>query len=229
MRAIIIFFISLLPLVAHAEVMDKEFSFLTVVLLNLIGTILVFLAARLKPWILLILLPVLGTLFYLHLTELIDPYVGPAIAKEAGEFYIFSSWLAPVLVIIGGSIGFILRRRNIKSTANISIRRALLTSAFMGLGIFASWSTLRLLALVDWSKVTYARPEHCWEVDHCNVPWYFLALYIAILLVPTATHAIVGWRLNQTDLQLNKVIKATLTLWVATLVFYAVGRIASGY
>ncbi len=223
MQTIIIFFISLLPLLAHAEVMDKEFSFLTVVLLNLFGMILVFLAARLKPWLLLILLPVLGTLFYLHLTELIDPYVGPAIAKEAGKLYIFISWSAPVLVIVSCSIGFYLRRRNIKSTPNISINRALLVSAFTVLGIFASWSALRLLALVDW------RREHCWEIDHCDVSWYFFVLYITVLLVPIATHVVVGWRFNQTDIQLNKVIKTSIILWVATLVFYAAGRIASGY
>lgn len=134
-----------------------------------------------------------------------------------------------MLVIVSGSIGFYLRRRNIKPTPNISIKLALVTSVFMGLGIFASWSTLRLLALVDWSKITYARPEPCWEIDHCDVSWHFFVLYITVLLVPIATHVVVGWRFNQTDVQLTKVIKTSIILWVATLVFYTAGRIASGY
>lgn len=94
--------------------MDKEFSLFTVILWGVLGALLAFLAARLKPWLLLVLLPVVGSFFYLQLTELMDPYVGPAIASEAGRLYIFISWAAPVLVFVSGSAGFVWRHRNVK-------------------------------------------------------------------------------------------------------------------
>lgn len=94
--------------------MDKEFSLFTVVIWGLLGGLLAFFAARLKPWLLLALLPVVGSFFYLHLSELMDPYVGPAIATEAGRFYIFLSWAAPVFVLVSGSAGFVWKHRNVK-------------------------------------------------------------------------------------------------------------------
>ena len=114
MRLLLILLV-FVPAIGHAEVMDKEFSLLTVVLWGLLGGLFVFLAARLKPWLLLLFLPVVGAFFYLQLTELIDPYVGPAIASEAGHLYVFISWAAPVLVFIGGCVGFILRLRNVNA------------------------------------------------------------------------------------------------------------------
>ena len=102
----------LFPAIAHAEVMDKEFSLLTVVLWGLLGTALVFFAARLKPWLLLLALPLVGSFFALQLTEIVDPHVGPAIAAEAGNLYIAVSWVAPALVLAGGCAGYLLRLRN---------------------------------------------------------------------------------------------------------------------
>ena len=64
----------------YPEVMDREFSFVAVLLWGMIGGFLVFLAARFKPLLLFILAPVIGLFFFGHLSELIDPYVGPAMA-----------------------------------------------------------------------------------------------------------------------------------------------------
>ena len=114
MRTLIILFIALFPVLGHTEVMDKEFSLFTVILWGLLGGLLAFFAARLKPRLLLVLLPVVGSFFYLHLTELMDPYVGPAIATEAGRLYISISWAAPVLVLASASAGFVWRRCNVK-------------------------------------------------------------------------------------------------------------------
>ncbi|MBS1984297.1 MAG: hypothetical protein JST16_08995 [Bdellovibrionales bacterium] len=95
--------------------MDKEFSLVSVLLWGLIGSLLVFLAARLKPLLLFVLLPVIGLFFYSHLSELMDPYVGPAMAAEAGQLYFFISWAAPAMVLVGGGAGFAFRRRNAKA------------------------------------------------------------------------------------------------------------------
>ena len=74
-----------------------------------------FFVARFKPLLLFIFLPVVGLFFFTHFSELVDPYIGPAMATDAGRFYVFSSWAAPVLVLIGGGLGCVLRRRNVKA------------------------------------------------------------------------------------------------------------------
>lgn len=114
MRTFIVIFAALFPVLVQAEVMDKEPSFFVILILALFGALLAFLTARFKPWLLLVLLPVVGALTYLQLSELIDPVVGPAIAAEAGRLYVIISWAAPVLVFAGYSAGFIWRRRNVK-------------------------------------------------------------------------------------------------------------------
>ena len=111
MRIFLAIFITLFPMLVQAEVMDKEASFFVVLSLGLIGSLLVFLSARYKMFLLFVFVPVLGLLFYGHLSELTDPYVGPAMAAEAGQFYVFISWVSPVLVVVGGAVGFLLRLR----------------------------------------------------------------------------------------------------------------------
>lgn len=98
--------------------MDKEFSLGAVLLWGLIGGVLVFLAARLKPLLLLILVPLFGLFFFGHLSELMDPYVGPAMEAEAGQFYVFISWAGPALVLVGGGLGLAVRRRSAKGNTN---------------------------------------------------------------------------------------------------------------
>lgn len=115
MRAVSIALLAIFPVLGHAEVMDKEFSLLAILFWGLLGAVLVFLAARLKPLLLFILVPSVGLFFFGHLSELIDPYVGPAMAAEAGQFYVFMSWAAPAVVLVSGVIGFAFRYRYAKA------------------------------------------------------------------------------------------------------------------
>ncbi len=111
---VIILFIALFPEIAHAEVMDKEFSLVIMSVWGVLNVLLVYLAARNKPWLLFVLLPITGLFFVGHLTEVIGPSIGSAIAEEAGDLYIYISWVTPVLVVAGGCFGLILRYRNVK-------------------------------------------------------------------------------------------------------------------
>lgn len=116
MRASAIF-ITLFPAIAHAEVMDKELSLTTLLGIAIVGALVAFVMARHKPWLLAMFLPVMALFLAAHIAEVTNPYVGPALAAEAGGFYIFVSWAAPVLVLLGGSIGLALRRFNSKANA----------------------------------------------------------------------------------------------------------------
>ena len=114
MRALVAI-IALCPVFAYAEVMDKEHSIVTISLWYTFGTVAVALAARYRPWLLLFVLPSVGFFFAGQLAEILDPYVGPAVAAETGALYIGVSWVAPVLVLVGGGIGFFFRSRHAKT------------------------------------------------------------------------------------------------------------------
>lgn len=111
------FFIVMLlaPALASAEVLDKEFSLTTVAGVALFGCVAAFWTARTYPWALAILLPVTGIFFWLHLSELLDPFVGPAMAAEGGIAYVITSWLAPVAVAVSTAFGVVLRGRGAKA------------------------------------------------------------------------------------------------------------------
>ena len=117
MRAFLTLIFITVPVLGHAEVMDKELSLASVLICGLSGTLLVFFSARLKPLLLLVLLPVIGLFSFDHLSELMDPHIGPAMVAEAGQLYVFYSWAAPALVLVAGGVGFVLRHRNIKEKA----------------------------------------------------------------------------------------------------------------
>jgi hypothetical protein len=110
----------LVPEMARAEVMDKEPSLLAVWGWAVISAALLFAVVKFRPWLLLGVAPLPALFFYGLLSEVIDPFVGPAMLREAGNLYIVSSWLAPVLPIAGVFAGWWLRRRRIAAQQGAS-------------------------------------------------------------------------------------------------------------
>lgn len=108
------------PLICHAEIMDKELSLFSIALIMLLGCIAAYFSARYKPWLLAIVLSVFGILAFGLLSEITDPFVGPAVAKEVGTLYILLSWANPLLIIILASYGLFMRRRNIRSGTELN-------------------------------------------------------------------------------------------------------------
>jgi hypothetical protein len=109
-RRLALILAALLPASAWAEVMDKEFGLSIVVAAVLIAGLAAFAASRWLPWALLVVLPLTTLFFVAHLSELLDPHVGPAISREAGAFYVGISWISPFVVIVGVVLGLLLRR-----------------------------------------------------------------------------------------------------------------------
>ena len=109
------------------------------------------------------------------------------------------------------------------------MKRAVATFLFAGLGLICSWASLRLVALINWSKLVNPRPHGCWEIDHCDVPWYIGAWLVFELLLPTGAFAVVGWRLGKEEADARSLVLAILALSGGTFVFYAAGRAAGGY
>jgi hypothetical protein len=84
---------------ANAEVMDKESSTLSVFLWTALPLVPAYLAARYRPWLLLLVLPIPLFFFAAQLQEITDPWIGPAILGEAGAGYVALSWSGPVLLV----------------------------------------------------------------------------------------------------------------------------------
>src|SRR5947209_5380298 len=104
-------FVALIPAIAHAEVMDKEFSLSTLLLANLVGAVVVFLAARMKPAWLALVIPVAALLCWAQLSELLDPFVGPAMVREGGSAYVAASWMPPITLALACIGGVFFRRK----------------------------------------------------------------------------------------------------------------------
>ena len=99
--------------VALFEVMDKEPSLLQVWLLFLLVGAGGFLLCRYRSWLLAVVLPIALFLAWGHLSELHDPFVGPAIAREAGRDYFTQSYVAMALAVVLPLVGVISRRRKL--------------------------------------------------------------------------------------------------------------------
>lgn len=85
----------LIPVTAHAEAMDKEFSAAVVWAWATVPALIAFFVGRYRPWLLLLVVPA-PVLFYIaQLLEVTDHYVSPAIAQEAGASYLVASWGGP--------------------------------------------------------------------------------------------------------------------------------------
>lgn len=111
MRLIAFMLLCFSSMLAHAEVMDKEFSLQTIIIFSTVSAASVFFVAKYRSkWIFLVA-PIIGFFLWAHLAELLDPYVGDAIASEAGKIYIFISWMSPVLILTAGLVGLLVGRR----------------------------------------------------------------------------------------------------------------------
>jgi hypothetical protein len=99
-----------------AEVMDKESSLLSVCLWALLPLPIAFLAARHRPWLLLLVLPMPLLFFVIQMMELLDASVGKAMLAEAGSFYVAASWSAP-FSLVGATLLGLWQRARVSSGA----------------------------------------------------------------------------------------------------------------
>ena len=100
-----------LPLTAQAEVTDKVVAINGIVSFSAVACLASFIAARYRPLFLLLVLPAAGLLIAGDMAQTLDPYVGPALRAEAGQFRLLMPWLAAASVILATAGGFWLRRR----------------------------------------------------------------------------------------------------------------------
>lgn len=92
------------------EVMDKEPSLPGVWVLNLFLAAFGYLLCRRYKRSLLFILPITLLFAYSVLAELHDPYVGPAILREAGRGYLIQNYMATAVAVLVPCAGALMRR-----------------------------------------------------------------------------------------------------------------------
>lgn len=107
MNAFVVFF----------EVMDKEPSLLQIWVVSLVLGIGGFVLARYKYWLPLVVLAFALILAWSQLFELRDPFVGPAIVREAGYSYVVQSYLAIAIALSLPVIGAIIKWKQERPSA----------------------------------------------------------------------------------------------------------------
>jgi hypothetical protein len=107
--------IVMLPLVMNAlvlfEVMDKEPSLVAIWIISLLLGIGGLLLSRYKWWMATTVIAIALVFALAQILELRDPFVGPAIVREAGYSYIVQSYLAVAISIVLPSLGLIMKWR----------------------------------------------------------------------------------------------------------------------
>jgi len=98
----------LAPGLAHAEVMEKEPAAAMIWTWALVGGGVAALAWRFRVWLGLIAVTPAALFFAALWSEILDPYVGPAIREEGGTSYVTSAVLATAFI---PALIFAVRRR----------------------------------------------------------------------------------------------------------------------
>jgi len=105
-----------MPLFSVAEVMDKEPTILVVWVSAFLLAVLGVAAAALRWWAGLIFTAVAVMLSIAILLEIHDPYVGPAIRREAGSGYVVQVYAAAATAIVSPLLAAILSKRHSMTT-----------------------------------------------------------------------------------------------------------------
>jgi hypothetical protein len=105
LRLIAVFLLLSVLGTAHAEVMDKEPSLMQNIAWGLVSSALSLFAARFKPWLLLLVVPLPAIYFLDLIREIRDPFVGPAMLREAGPIYIYSGYGLGVVLLVSIFVG----------------------------------------------------------------------------------------------------------------------------
>ncbi len=97
--------------IVFAEVLDKEPSLFSVWATFLTVGILGYLLCRFRWWLVGIVVPVALVLSVVWLSELLDPFVGPAMWNESRS-YVLQSYAAMLISVALPCIGALLQRRH---------------------------------------------------------------------------------------------------------------------
>lgn len=92
------------------EVLDKEPSLRAVWATFLLVALVGYLLCRWRWRLIALILPVALLLSFAWLTELLDPYVGPAMWRES-RGYVIQSYVAMLIAVLSPGLGAYLRRR----------------------------------------------------------------------------------------------------------------------
>ena len=105
----------LLSFSAYAEVMDKEPGLIENWAWGVIGGVLCFLAARYKPWLLVVVFPLPAIHFISLISEIENPHVGLSIRIEAGPVYIYTAYGLAVFLVVCVIFGVLMRSRALQA------------------------------------------------------------------------------------------------------------------
>lgn len=112
------------------------------------------------------------------------------------------------------------------------MRKTVITSLFVLLGFISTWAGLFTSSRINYSAVlgdAHRIRNGCWELDHCDVPWWYLVLIVGVLLLPTLIHGTAGYRLAKRNASPSHFAIAAIVLLAATCLYYMFAALVSHY
>lgn len=72
------------------------------------------------------------------------------------------------------------------------MKRILATIAAVILGLLVTWACGYATSHINW-PVSQTPRQGCYEIDHCNVPWWIIVLFLTAICGPAAVYGLVGF------------------------------------
>ncbi|PCE24089.1 hypothetical protein BWP39_30870 [Paraburkholderia acidicola] len=102
------------------------------------------------------------------------------------------------------------------------MKRAVFSAAYLAVGLSVSWQVARLSSRLaqqySWPLLD-TRWHGCWDIEHCQVPWWGYAVIVTFLFGPAVTWAVVGFQ-QAPRLMMSRFISSAALLVLVTAVFY---------
>ena len=72
------------------------------------------------------------------------------------------------------------------------MKRFLVVTAAVALGLFVAWSCSYIASHINW-PTSNTPVLGCYEIDHCDAPWWIVALFIASLFGPALIYGVIAF------------------------------------
>ncbi|HWW03899.1 hypothetical protein [Collimonas sp.] len=102
------------------------------------------------------------------------------------------------------------------------MKRFLIVVAAVVFGFLVAWGCGYAGSHIDWAMSQ--TPKHgCYEIDHCNVPWWIIALFIGSLFGPSIFYGVVAFIGTKLNWSPTRWIGTFIPLLVITCGLYFAG------
>ncbi len=93
------------------------------------------------------------------------------------------------------------------------MKRLTVVVSALGLGLLVAWLFGYVTSRLEWPR-SLQTPQRCYEIDHCDTPWWLMAVFVSWLFGPAILYGGVAY------VGIGR--RWPLTQWLAAFVFLSI-------